>query len=362
MLAREHNDANVVSVGGRMHTLDEMTRFVEVFLGTAFSGEERHVRRIGQLGDVRDHRRAAAAARSPRSAAHARGRARCLRVTPSAGSPTDLGAAFAGRPVRVSSPQGRFAADAAVLDGPTLVGAESAGKHLFVEFDGERLVHVHLGLIGKFDVHAGVAAVPPPVGQVRLRLVSAGRPTADASYADLRGATQCDLVGPERRDAGPRRARPGPAACRRRPRAGLAADPAQPPPDRRPADGPGGAGRRRQRLPRRGALPAADPPAATRRTRCGCGQWRAIWDDLVELMAEGVATRPDRHRAARAHARGDGSGRRAPTTTAGRSTSTAGPASRAWCAADRCAPRCWPGATCSGVRVVSPGSAPRAVQ
>ncbi len=48
-LAREHNDANVVSVGGRMHSLDDMTRFVEVFLAEPFSGEERHVRRIGQL-------------------------------------------------------------------------------------------------------------------------------------------------------------------------------------------------------------------------------------------------------------------------------------------------------------------------
>jgi ribose 5-phosphate isomerase B len=49
VLAREHNDANVVSVGGRMHSLDDMTRFVEVFLATPFSGDERHVRRIGQL-------------------------------------------------------------------------------------------------------------------------------------------------------------------------------------------------------------------------------------------------------------------------------------------------------------------------
>jgi ribose 5-phosphate isomerase B len=48
-LGREHNDANVVSVGGRMHTLDEMTRYVEVFLTTDFTGDERHVRRIGQL-------------------------------------------------------------------------------------------------------------------------------------------------------------------------------------------------------------------------------------------------------------------------------------------------------------------------
>jgi ribose 5-phosphate isomerase B len=50
-LARQHNDANVVSVGGRMHTLDELTRFVEVFLSTPFPGEERHARRIGQLSD-----------------------------------------------------------------------------------------------------------------------------------------------------------------------------------------------------------------------------------------------------------------------------------------------------------------------
>jgi ribose 5-phosphate isomerase B len=50
-LARQHNDAQVVSVGGRMHSIDDMTRFVEVFLAAPFSGDERHVRRIGQIGD-----------------------------------------------------------------------------------------------------------------------------------------------------------------------------------------------------------------------------------------------------------------------------------------------------------------------
>ena len=50
-LAREHNDAQVVSVGGRMHPIEDMTRYVEVFLSTPFSGEERHVRRLGQIGD-----------------------------------------------------------------------------------------------------------------------------------------------------------------------------------------------------------------------------------------------------------------------------------------------------------------------
>ncbi len=48
-LAREHNDANVISVGGRMHSLDELTSLVATFLDTGFSGDERHVRRIGQL-------------------------------------------------------------------------------------------------------------------------------------------------------------------------------------------------------------------------------------------------------------------------------------------------------------------------
>ena len=50
-LAREHNDANVISLGGRMHTLEDMTRFIDVFLSTAYSDEERHTRRIGMLAD-----------------------------------------------------------------------------------------------------------------------------------------------------------------------------------------------------------------------------------------------------------------------------------------------------------------------
>ena len=50
-LARLHNDANVLSVGGRMHKVEEMTRFVEIFLTTAYSGEDRHTRRIDMLAD-----------------------------------------------------------------------------------------------------------------------------------------------------------------------------------------------------------------------------------------------------------------------------------------------------------------------
>ena len=93
---------------------------------------------------------------------------------------------FADHEVRVSSPQGRFADEAAVLDGHTLTGAEAVGKHLFINFDvpGANRIHIHLGLIGKL----GFAPVADPVGQVRLRIV------ADNRAADLRGPQWCRLI------------------------------------------------------------------------------------------------------------------------------------------------------------------------
>lgn len=50
-LAREHNDANVVALGGRMHAEEEAFAIVETFLSTPFSGDERHQRRIDLLAD-----------------------------------------------------------------------------------------------------------------------------------------------------------------------------------------------------------------------------------------------------------------------------------------------------------------------
>lgn len=197
----------------------------------------------------------------------------------------DLTAAFAGRPVRVSSPQGRFSADAEQLDGSVLVGADSAGKHLFVELAGERFVHVHLGLIGQFDVHTGVEVVPAPVGAVRLRLVSAD--ALPTSYADLRGAIVCDLVGPARRDEVLARLGPDPLrtdadpdlAWRRisgshRPIGDLLMD-------QKVLAGVGNV-YRAEVLFRHRIHPLR--PGNTLRV----GQWRAMWADLVELMAEGV--------------------------------------------------------------------------
>jgi len=50
-LAREHNDANVVAIGARQHSLEESAAIVDAFLATSFSGSPRHARRIAQLAE-----------------------------------------------------------------------------------------------------------------------------------------------------------------------------------------------------------------------------------------------------------------------------------------------------------------------
>ena len=127
---------------------------------------------------------------------------------------------FAGRQVRVSSPQGRFADGAAIVDGMVFAKAEAWGKHLVQHYRpvegrsraGRRMIHVHLGLYGAFT--EAQAPMDPPTGQVRLRI------EGDAIGTDLRGPTACELytpadlddlvarLGPDplRRDADPERA------------------------------------------------------------------------------------------------------------------------------------------------------------
>lgn len=123
---------------------------------------------------------------------------------------------FAGETLAVSSPQGRFAAGAALLDGHTLLEPQAHGKHLFLQFDHALVLHVHLGLYGAWDFGGdaafrgassigaprkvgeretfddggglGYAGPPAPVGAVRVRLV--GR----HGWADLRGATTCAVI------------------------------------------------------------------------------------------------------------------------------------------------------------------------
>ena len=50
-LAREHNDANVIAVGARQHSEEELIALIETFVNEPFSGDERHVRRIGKIAE-----------------------------------------------------------------------------------------------------------------------------------------------------------------------------------------------------------------------------------------------------------------------------------------------------------------------
>jgi endonuclease-8 len=110
-----------------------------------------------------------------------------------------------GQVVRASSPQGRFAAGAALVDGRVLERAEAHGKHLWLGFGSDVQVHVHLGLYGTWTF--GPGEPPPPRGAVRLRLSTA------TAWADLRGPTACEVQTPEQKDAV--HARLGPDPLRR---------------------------------------------------------------------------------------------------------------------------------------------------
>ena len=161
---------------------------------------------------------------------------------------------FVGHRVTVSSPQGRFAADATRIDGHVMTDAKAVGKQMFLEFDNDLWLRVHLGLYGAWDfagdisidptiasangrmgqtnqrgtalepildsagenslasigaprrtrlrmaesekVEAEITSFPPePIGQVRVRLLT------DTAVADLRGPTACEVLDPAQVDA-----------------------------------------------------------------------------------------------------------------------------------------------------------------
>jgi endonuclease VIII len=91
---------------------------------------------------------------------------------------------FKGQLVEVTSPQGRFAGTDD-LRGARLESVEANGKHQFIRFDNDLLIHIHLGLFGKFRVHKTPAAQPR--GAVRMRIVGAD------TVLDLSGPTACDI-------------------------------------------------------------------------------------------------------------------------------------------------------------------------
>ncbi|NQX10097.1 Fpg/Nei family DNA glycosylase [Microbacteriaceae bacterium VKM Ac-2855] len=134
---------------------------------------------------------------------------------------------FVGFPVAASSPQGRFAAGAAQLDGRTMQESIAVGKQMFLRFDGERWLRIHLGIYGAWDFFGRISPITPdsdvrgsmgaprlrrairlaetehvkdieldewppvPIGAVRVRLATA------ESVADLRGPTACEVLDPE---------------------------------------------------------------------------------------------------------------------------------------------------------------------
>jgi endonuclease VIII len=187
---------------------------------------------------------------------------------------------FGGRRIHAESPQGRFADGAAALDGAVLRSTEAYGKHLLHHYSRGLVLHVHLGLYGGFT--DGVAPAPAPIGQVRLRL------TTRRHWLDLRGPTACELL-----------TAPEVEALRAR----LGADPL-----RDDAD-PEAAYARIRRSPTPIAALLLDqsivagaglvyvsevlfragiPPTRPGR-EVDADAWKSLWEDLGELMREGVA-------------------------------------------------------------------------
>jgi endonuclease-8 len=188
-------------------------------------------------------------------------------------------ARFAGKQVSVTSPQGRFSTSAEIVDGQVLERTEAHGKHLFHHYGSDLVVHIHLGLYGKFSDTA--LPVDPPRGLVRMRIVG---PT---HYGDLRGPTACELItdfeaaaiharlgaDPLRPDADSERAWTR-ISRSRAPLATLLMD-------QKVIAGVGNV-YRAEVLFRHGLDPLL-PGRALRRE-----QWDAVWADLVGLLRDGV--------------------------------------------------------------------------
>jgi formamidopyrimidine-DNA glycosylase len=99
-------------------------------------------------------------------------------------------ALLGGHTVAASSPQGRFAAGAGMLDGTTLLDVEAHGKHLFYRFSGLAVaLHVHLGLVGVFRQYERDPIAPRPATRLAL--------AANGSAVHLSGPAACELIDPE---------------------------------------------------------------------------------------------------------------------------------------------------------------------
>lgn len=137
---------------------------------------------------------------------------------------------FVGERLRASSPQGRFAQGAALIDGARAVSAAAVGKHFFLEFDNRLTLNVHLGMYGAWTFGgdgtfraASSIGAPRKIGEREQRSEATGedylgppapkattrvRLESEHGWADLVGATTCRILEPTgvaeiRRNLGP---------------------------------------------------------------------------------------------------------------------------------------------------------------
>jgi len=186
---------------------------------------------------------------------------------------------LAGRKVRVSSPQGRFAAEAKRLDRRRFLGAEAYGKHLFHLWQGGLVVHVHLGMAGDFYRFEGKA--PAPRATVRMRLSVPGITT------DLIGPPTCKLISEEERRAIEARLGPDPLRSD--------ADPERVWTELRRRSRPIGDALLDQRvisgvgnIYRNEALFLAGIHPLRPSNRLTREEWRALWETITRLMRMGL--------------------------------------------------------------------------
>ena len=100
---------------------------------------------------------------------------------------------FAGKKLTVDSPQGRFTASAKLISNRKLTKAWAIGKQMFLDFDNDQTLRIHLGIYGKWRfVKLKNGELPEVQGQVRARFFT------NKDMADLRGPTICELIEPEK--------------------------------------------------------------------------------------------------------------------------------------------------------------------
>lgn len=112
---------------------------------------------------------------------------------------------FVGHRVEVSSPQGRFAEGAAVLDGRTMRAAHAVGKQMFLEFDDDLWLRVHLGIYGAWDFSGDISVDPTiasangRMGQTNQRGTALETDTDDGQVLDVDGENSLSSIGASRR-------------------------------------------------------------------------------------------------------------------------------------------------------------------